>query len=92
MFAIDMGGCDIMFVTKLLHVLGLITMEFKELYMSFDKDSQTHLLQGIKANPPDIISSHYMENILKKDHSSIISQFHTIQGYEITPLDSPSKL
>lgn len=39
-------------------------MDFKELYMSFVKDSHPHMLQGIKSIPPEIISSHRMENIL----------------------------
>ena len=60
-----------------------ITMDFQKLYMSFVKDSHTYLLWGIKANPFDIIVSHYMENLLKKSHLGIIPQFHAIQGCEI---------
>ena len=92
MLAIDMGGCDIVFGTKCLHTLGLITMEFKELYIIFVKDYHAHMLQGIKANPQEIINSHHMENLLKKGHSSIITQFHAIQGCETTPLNPSSML
>jgi hypothetical protein len=35
MFAINMGGCDILLGTKWLRTLGPLTMDFKELYMSF---------------------------------------------------------
>jgi len=35
MFGIDMGGCDIVLGVKWLCTLGHITMDFKELYMSF---------------------------------------------------------
>ena len=76
MFSIDMGGFDIMLGARWLHTLGPITMDFQDLYMSFVKDSHTYLLQGIKTNPPEIISSHYMEKLLKKGHLAIISQLH----------------
>lgn len=61
-------------------------MDFKELYMSFVMDSHAHILQGIKAIPLEIVSSHHMEKLLKKDHCDIITQFHAIQGLDITPL------
>lgn len=35
MFAIDVGGCDIAFGEEWLCTLGLVTMDFKELYLSF---------------------------------------------------------
>ena len=35
MFAIDMGGCDIVLGAEWLHTLSLVTMDFKELYLSF---------------------------------------------------------
>ena len=90
MFAIDLGVFDIVLGAPWLHTLGPITMEFKELYMGFVEGSHTHMLQGIKANPLEIISSHRMENILKKGHSSIIAQFNAIHGCKTTPLDPPS--
>jgi hypothetical protein len=62
MFAIDMGGCDIVLGVEWLRTLGPITMDFQELYMSFVKDSHTYLLQGMKINPPEIISSHRMRS------------------------------
>ena len=92
MFAIDMSGCDIVLGVEWIHTLGPITMEFQELYMIFVKDSHTYMLQGIKANPPEIIISHRMENILKKGHLGIISQFHAIQGCETTTLDPPLEM
>ena len=44
MFAIDMGICNIVLGDEWLSTLGLITMDFKELYMSFVKESHTHIL------------------------------------------------
>jgi hypothetical protein len=34
-FAIEMGGCDIVLGVEWLRTLGLISMDFRELYMSF---------------------------------------------------------
>ena len=62
MFAIDMGSFDIVLGVEWLHTLGKITMNFQELYMNFVKEYHTCMLQGIKANPPEIISSHRTRN------------------------------
>ena len=67
-------------------------MDFQDLYMSFVKDSHTYLLQGIKANPLDIISSHHMEKLLKKGHAGIISQLCALQLCETPALDPPSEM
>ena len=60
--------------------------------MIFFKESHTYMLQDINSNHLEIVNSHCMENLLKKGNSSIISQFHAIQGCETTPPDPPSEL
>jgi hypothetical protein len=45
--------------------LGPITMDFKELYMSFTKEGHKHTLKGLKCDSK-IIISHHMEKLLKK--------------------------
>jgi len=57
-------------------------MDFKELTIQFDEKGQTYKFQGISVNSSDIISSHHMKKMLKKGHSSIISQLHAIQATE----------
>jgi hypothetical protein len=54
-------------------------MDFKELTMKFDQEGQQYKFQGITIGSPKIISSHHMEKLLKKGHSSVISQLHSIQ-------------
>ena len=44
MFSISMGGCDIVLGFKWIHTLGLITMDYHELYMSFNQDYRTYTL------------------------------------------------
>jgi hypothetical protein len=82
MFSIDMGGCDIVLGTEWIRTLGPILMDFKELTMQFDQEGQQYKFQGITVGSPEIISSHRMEKLLKKGHSSIISQLHAIHTTE----------
>jgi hypothetical protein len=79
LFSIDMGGCDIVLGEEWLCMLGPVTMDFKELYMSFTKEGHVHTLRGLQAGSPEIVISHHMEKLLKKGHSGIISQFNAIQ-------------
>jgi hypothetical protein len=60
MFAIDMGGCDIVLGAEWLRTLGPILMDFKELTMQFDQEGQQYKFQGITIGSSEIISSHCM--------------------------------
>jgi hypothetical protein len=70
-----------------LRTLGPILMDFKDLTMQFDQEGHQYKFQGINASSPKVISSHRMENMLKKGHSGVIAQLHAIQATE-TPLVS----
>jgi hypothetical protein len=74
MFAIDMGGCDIVLGADWLRTLGPILMDFKDLTMQFDQEGHQYKFQGITVGSPEIISSHRMEKLLKKGHSGVIAQ------------------
>jgi hypothetical protein len=87
MFAIDMGGCDIVLGVEWLRTLGPILMDFKELTMQFNQEDQQYKFQGITIGSLEIISSRRMEKLLKKGQSSIIAQLHAIQATE-TPFVS----
>jgi hypothetical protein len=80
MFSIDMGGCDIVLGAYWIRTLGLILMDFKELTMQFNQEGHQYKFQGITTSSPEIISSHHMENMLKKGHFGVISQLHAIQA------------
>ena len=80
MFSIDMGSCDIVLGADWLRTLGPILMDFKELTMQFDEEGHQYKFQGITASSLEIISSHRMEKLLKKGHSSVIAQLHAIQS------------
>jgi hypothetical protein len=86
MFAIDMGGCDIVLGAEWLRTLGPILMDFQNLTMQFDQGGHKYKFQGITAGSPEVISSHRMEKLLKKGHSGVIAQLHAIQATEIPPV------
>jgi hypothetical protein len=69
MFAIDMGGCEIVLSVEWLHTLGPILMDFKNLTMQFQQEGQHYKFQGITVGFPKIISSYRMEKLLKKGQS-----------------------
>jgi hypothetical protein len=86
MFSIDMGGCDIMLGAYWLRNLGPILMGFHNLTMQFNQEGHPYKFQGITAGSPEVINSHRMEKLLKKGHSSVIAQLHTIQAIETPPV------
>jgi len=47
LYSIYMGGCDIVLGVEWLCTLGPVTMDFKEIYMSFTKEGHVQTLQGI---------------------------------------------
>jgi hypothetical protein len=65
--------------------IGPITMDFKELYMSFNKEGHQYTLKGIQEGSLKIIISHCMEKLLKKGHFDIIAQFNAIQVLDDSP-------
>jgi hypothetical protein len=83
MFSIDMGGCGIVLGAEWIRTLGPILMDFKELTMQFNQESQQFKFQGITTGSLEIIISHRMEKLLKKGHSGIISQLHAIQSTDM---------
>jgi hypothetical protein len=85
MFVTDMGGCDIVLGADWLRTLGPILMDFQNLTMQFDHRGHQYKFQGITSSSPEVINSHSMEKLLKKGHSGVIAQLHTIQATE-TPL------
>jgi hypothetical protein len=90
MFSINMGGCDIVLGADWIRTLGPIHMDFKELTMQFDQEGHQYKFQCITTSSPEIISSHRMKKLLKKDHCGVISQLHAIQ--EIETLSVPQDI
>jgi len=73
MFSIGMGGNDVVFGAEWLQTLHIITMDFRELYMSINEDVHRYTLKGLNVGFPKIINSHYMEKLPDKGHSGIVA-------------------
>jgi hypothetical protein len=86
MFAIDMGGCDIVLGVEWLRTLGPILMDFQNLTMQLDQGGHKYKFQGITTGSPEVINSHRMEKLFKKNHSGVITQLHAIQAIESPPV------
>jgi hypothetical protein len=91
MFSIDMGGCDIVLGPDWLRTLGPILMDFKYLTMQFDQEGHQYKFQGIPVGSPEIISSHRMENLLKKDHLVLSPNSMTYKQQRHPPYRKTSK-
>ena len=91
MFALTLGRYDVVLGTQWLRTLGPILWDFVELWMQFSPDGHNHTLKGLQPGSLNIISSHRMENILKKNSHGVIAQLHSIQMQPLvvstTPLD-----
>lgn len=51
MFAIEMGGYDMVLKEKWLCTFGPITVDFNDLYRSFTKQGKKHTLKGLTSGP-----------------------------------------
>ena len=79
MFSLPLGGCDVVLGTQWLCTHGLILWDFLEIWMQFSVKGKTNTLKGLQPSSLSIISSHYMENILKNNSHGVIAQLHSIQ-------------
>lgn len=92
MFVVEMGDCHTMLGVEWSHTLGHVTMDFKELYMVFNKEGHEHALKGIKFDSLEIINSRRMEKLLEKGHSDFTAQFNVVRVLSGPPQEIPNDL
>ena len=91
MFESNMSGCDMLLGVEYLQTLVIVIMDFKELYLSFTKESHNTPSKSLQSGYSKIIISHHMEKLLKKGYCGIISQLNAIQVLDIpTPYIHPN--
>ena len=66
MFTIEIGGYDVVLGAEWIRNLGPVTMDFKELYISFAKEGHKHHIKGITLGSLEINTSYHMDKLLKK--------------------------
>ena len=78
MFSLPLGGCDVVLGSQWLPTLGPILWDFAKLWMQFLVNGKKHTLKGLQLGSLSTISSHRIENILKKNSHGVIAQLHFI--------------
>ena len=78
MFSIPLGGCFVISGTQWLRTLGPILWDFIEPWMHFLVNGKKNTFNGLQPRSLSIISSHRMENLLKKNSHGVITQLHFI--------------
>ena len=73
MFAMPLGGCDVILGTQWLRTLGPILWDFAELWMQFSVNGNKHTFNGLQPGSLNIISSHYMETILQNNSHGVLT-------------------
>lgn len=92
MFALPLGGCDVVLGAQWLRTLGPILWDFAELWMQFSAEGHQHTLKGLQPGSLSIISSHRMEKLLKKNSHGVIAQLHSIQMQPSAVSSTPADL
>ena len=73
MFAMPLGGCDVIWGTQWLRTLGPILWDFAELWMQFSVNGNKHTFNGLQPSSLSIIISHCMEKLLKMNSYGVIA-------------------
>ena len=60
MFALPLGGCDVVLGSQWLPTLGPILWDFSKIWMQFSVNGKKHTLKGLQPGYLSIISSHHM--------------------------------
>jgi hypothetical protein len=74
MIAIQMGGVDVVLGVQWLQSLGIMALNFQELFMRFSSKGKEIELRGIQGKPSKVISSNNMTKLLKNGHHGVIAQ------------------
>jgi len=72
MYAIPIGGVDMVLRVQWLKLIGTISLNLDELFIGFKENGQRYKLHGFADPPAQVISSHWMENLLRKGGNGII--------------------
>jgi len=82
MYAIPIGGVDVVVGVQWLETLGNITMNLKQHFMRFKLDGIQYQLDGFVPPPSQVISSHRMEKLIWKGAPGIIARCYSLEGSE----------
>jgi hypothetical protein len=79
MYAIPIGGVDVVLGIQWLRTLGTISTNYNELFMRFELEGIQYELKGLKYGPSQVINSHRMENIIKKGSKGVVVKLYSME-------------
>ena len=84
-----MGAVDIILGVQWLTTLGIIEMNFQELFTQFQSKGKVVKLRGLKEKSPQMISSHQMQKLLKKGADGFVAQLCSLEVSQSNALTHP---
>jgi hypothetical protein len=90
MISIQMGGVDVVLGVQWLQSLGIVALNFQDLFMRFSLEDKEIELRGNQGKPSKVISSDSITKLLKKGHHGVIAQLCSLDvqtSISSAPLD-----
>jgi hypothetical protein len=72
MIAIQMHGVDVLLGVQWLQSLGIMALNFQELFMIFSLEGKEIELKGIQGKPSKVKIFNIMEKLINKGHHGVI--------------------
>jgi hypothetical protein len=73
-----MGGIDVVLGIQWLQSLGIVALNFREIFMRFSLDGKEIELTSIQGKPSKLLISNSMAKLLKNGHDGVIAQFFSL--------------
>lgn len=80
MYAMPIGGVDIVLGAQWLATLGTVGLNLQEKFIRFYENGKKYKLQGINCPPPQIVSSNRMEKMIKKGAQAYFLHCYSMDG------------
>jgi hypothetical protein len=90
MISIQIGGVDVVLWAQWLQSLGIVALNFQDLFIRFSLEGKEIELIFIQGKPSKVISSNSMIKLLKKGHHGVIAQLFSLDVQTFissTPVD-----
>lgn len=80
MYAMPIGGVDIVLGAQWLATLGTVGLNLQEQFIRFYENGKKYKLEGINFPPPQIVSSNRMDKMIKKGAQAYFLHCYSMDG------------